>query len=120
VNYAVLTRGTAAGGYALLYALLLVHGNMITKQLPTGIQLDWEAILRTRSTEFINDVRSFVQINSSVPLSLQRYLMWNLTDNLNGKGLREEDIEDFSDVDCKLISCIFQSLSDILPVLIDP
>ena len=46
-TFAPLSRGTAACGYAALCAVLLAFGRKITTPhlLPTGKQLDWEAIL---------------------------------------------------------------------------
>ena len=54
VNFAPLSRGSAVCGYAALSASLLCGGWLIAESLPTGIQLDWEAILAPSLEDFIN------------------------------------------------------------------
>lgn len=52
VNFGPLTRGSAACGYAFLHALLLAFDVRIAASVPTGVQMDWEAILRPTPTSF--------------------------------------------------------------------
>ena len=44
-NFMPLSRGTAAGGFVLMMALLASVGLRLNKHVPKGMQTDWEAIL---------------------------------------------------------------------------
>lgn len=52
-NFAPLTRGSASVGYSALVACLLSIGEVMPNQVPRGIQLDWESILRPNVEEFV-------------------------------------------------------------------
>jgi hypothetical protein len=59
VNYAPLTRGSAATGYCVLFAVLMAAGYEV---LPPGmalkgVQMDWEAILCSSPDEFVNKIK---------------------------------------------------------------
>jgi hypothetical protein len=56
VTWAPLTRGSAATGYAVMYGLLLACGYTIQRGPPNGIQADWEAILRSKSNDFVKRI----------------------------------------------------------------
>ena len=53
VTWAPLTRGSAATGYAVLTALMLAAGVELIAPPPPGLQADWEAILRSRASNFV-------------------------------------------------------------------
>lgn len=46
VVMAPLTRGSAATGYAALFAMALAAQIPLRPSMPPGVQADWEAILR--------------------------------------------------------------------------
>jgi hypothetical protein len=60
VSSGALTRGTAATGYAALFALLEAAGRRLVGPLPEGRQLDWEAILRPDPDAFVEAVRDWL------------------------------------------------------------
>jgi hypothetical protein len=61
VNFAPLTRGTSATGYAALLATVLVMGRDIGSMLPAGKQLDWEAIFSTTPEAFVEHVMPWIE-----------------------------------------------------------
>jgi tetratricopeptide (TPR) repeat protein len=62
VNYAPITRGTSATGYAALYGCIVVAGYEIESNLPDAVQLDWEAILRSDPKAFIAHVKPWFRL----------------------------------------------------------
>eukprot|EP00753_Platysulcus_tardus_P010750 PLAT302.4.p1 GENE.PLAT302.4~~PLAT302.4.p1 ORF type:complete len:247 (+),score=76.28 PLAT302.4:23-742(+) len=56
VNFGPLTRGSAATGYAIMYALFYAAGLRVTQPPPSGMQLDWEAILQPSPEAFVEAV----------------------------------------------------------------
>lgn len=58
VCFAPLSRGSAATGYVLLYAIFMAAGYQIESPMPTGIQMDWEAILVTSLDDFVTKAKS--------------------------------------------------------------
>jgi tetratricopeptide (TPR) repeat protein len=56
VNFAPLSRGTAACGYAALLAVIVATGKRIITPIPPKIQLDWEAIFTSDRNVFIENV----------------------------------------------------------------
>ena len=46
VNFGPLTRGSAATGYAVLFAMAIATAVNLQPAIPEGVQVDWEAILR--------------------------------------------------------------------------
>ena len=56
VTWAPLTRGSAATGYVFLYGLLLASNVVVRNGPPVDFQADWEAILRSSCTEFVEHV----------------------------------------------------------------
>lgn len=60
VNFAPLTRGTSATGYAAFLAGVLAMGLDIQNRLPKSVQLDWEALFSTTPDEFISRVTPWV------------------------------------------------------------
>ena len=58
VNFAPLSRGSAATAYALLNACLLANEERITSSLPKNCQLDWEAILAESLASFVETAMS--------------------------------------------------------------
>jgi len=56
VSFGPLSRGSAACGYAVLAGMLMGLGFAAPlPKMPTGVQLDWEAILRATPQEFCED-----------------------------------------------------------------
>eukprot|EP01041_Mallomonas_annulata_P007228 gene7228-14744_t len=60
VNYAPLSRGTSATGYAMLMACVVAMGEEIRAPVPKGKQLDWEGILRLSPHEFVHEIRQWL------------------------------------------------------------
>jgi tetratricopeptide (TPR) repeat protein len=58
VTFAPLTRGSAATGYAVLYALFLAADMPIGVSPPSGVQADFEAFLEPRAETFIATIRN--------------------------------------------------------------
>jgi hypothetical protein len=65
VNFAPLTRGSAMCGYAALMAVILASNRIITSSIPTGKQLDWEAIFTANSNDFIDKFVNEIQVMPS-------------------------------------------------------
>jgi hypothetical protein len=59
VNFAPVSRGTSATGYASLYAAVLASGHEFTQSVPKRKQLDWEALLRYDPHEFTQVIYSW-------------------------------------------------------------
>jgi tetratricopeptide (TPR) repeat protein len=59
-NFGALTRGTSAVGYASIKAILLSAGFDVSKRLPSGMQLDWEAFFASSPRAFINAVGRYL------------------------------------------------------------
>ena len=57
LNFGPLTRGSAACGYALMYAVLAALGVRVEPWLRRGVQVDWEAILRPTPEAFIAEIK---------------------------------------------------------------
>lgn len=66
VNFGPLTRGTAATGGLILHALIIANGYKVVDPIPKGKQIDWMAITTPTHTEFIKDVRPWLNV---VPMS---------------------------------------------------
>ena len=64
VNFAPLTRGTAATGYAGLLASIVSTGKRYRTNLPENIQLDWEAILAPNLESFIETAFSWLVVDN--------------------------------------------------------
>ena len=60
VNFGPLTRGSAATGYAAMYAIFLAAGVVITEGVAEGFQYDWEAIFSASKEEFFSIVRHHI------------------------------------------------------------
>mmetsp|Transcript_2943 Transcript_2943/g.4462 ORF Transcript_2943/g.4462 Transcript_2943/m.4462 type:complete len:1306 (-) Transcript_2943:83-4000(-) len=61
INFSPLSRGTAAVGYASVVACVLSFGDILATPLPSGIQLDWEAILSSQPSDFITVARKWLE-----------------------------------------------------------
>ena len=60
VNFAPITRGTSATGYAVLYSTILAVGEEITDRIPYMKQLDWEAMFTPQPSVFVERVLSWI------------------------------------------------------------
>jgi hypothetical protein len=82
VNFAPISRGTSATGYACLYAVMLAAGYEHTEasRVPPMTQLDWEAILATNSNTFADRVKHFLSKFAPVK-SLPRDTIWLFSDS---------------------------------------
>lgn len=67
-NFMPLTRGTAATGWAMLMALLLAFGIEVADSPPTGMCVDWEAILTPDPTDFADAVRPWLLASCRRPM----------------------------------------------------
>ena len=56
VNYAPLSRGTSATGYAALMGCVVAMGEQILSPVPKGKQLDWEGLLQPQPEAFVDRV----------------------------------------------------------------
>jgi tetratricopeptide (TPR) repeat protein len=63
VNFAPLTRGSAATGYVALHAILLAAGYQFKDPVPKDIQMDWEAMLVQDPTNFVRYAEPWVMQN---------------------------------------------------------
>lgn len=68
-NFMPLARGTSAVGYTVLLGLFLACNMEVTGNIPSGIQVDWEAILTPTPDAFMGSVKSWLypllRINTS-------------------------------------------------------
>ena len=60
MNFAPLSRGSAATGYVGLHAVLLAAGYRIRDPIPVGVQADWEAILTPNPDTFVHTLRGWL------------------------------------------------------------
>jgi len=65
VNFAPLTRGSAMCGYAALMAVILASNRTISSPIPTGKQLDWDAIFTSSPEEFITKFEHEIETKPS-------------------------------------------------------
>lgn len=61
VNFAPLSRGTSATGYAAFLASILAMGEDILDRVPEMTQLDWEAMFTKRPEDFVAKVERWVK-----------------------------------------------------------
>jgi hypothetical protein len=71
VNFAPLSRGSAATGYVGLHAVLLAAGYRIRDPIPVGVQADWEAILTPDPDAFVERLKGWL-IDAVEPCSPER------------------------------------------------
>jgi tetratricopeptide (TPR) repeat protein len=69
VIFAPLSRGSAVCGYACMHSILLAGGFSLTRGLPTGLQLDWEAILAPSLEIFTENALNIWLLASAVSVS---------------------------------------------------
>ena len=74
VNFAPLTRGTSATGYASLTTIILLVNWEILSPLPHLIQLDWEAILSPTVNAFIEKVTPMLVLNKIGNAVFDKYI----------------------------------------------
>ena len=65
INFAPLTRGTAACGYSVILSIMLSCGISFSQPLPDLIQLDWEAIFAENSKDFVERMYVLLPIEIS-------------------------------------------------------
>jgi len=59
-NFMPLSRGTAASGYVSIISLFLACGYKINTMIPYYVSTDWEAILRPKPADFIEQVSGWI------------------------------------------------------------
>ncbi|KAJ0980264.1 hypothetical protein J5N97_008519 [Dioscorea zingiberensis] len=59
-NFMPLSRGSAAVGYTVLLGLFLAANMEVTANIPTGVQVDWEAILSSTPDAFLESIKSWL------------------------------------------------------------
>lgn len=69
VNYAPLTRGSSQTGSAILVGALLAADMKLSQRMPTGKQLDWEALLNPSFQAFYAKVSSWLPYENLSPMS---------------------------------------------------
>ena len=62
-NFGALTRGTSAVGYVSISAVLLAGGFEVSKNLPQGMQLDWEAFFAPNPRVFSDTVSKYLTLS---------------------------------------------------------
>lgn len=60
VNFAPLSRGSAATGYSALIGCMASLGELPAAPLPRGVQIDWLGILSTSPAQFVSAVYPYV------------------------------------------------------------
>ena len=70
VCFAPLSRGCAMCGYIAFVAIIVASGNMITSAIPTGVQMDWEAIFATDFMSFTTKMKSWIEIKPLVDCNI--------------------------------------------------
>jgi len=55
-----LSRGTAACGFIALMGMLLAVGIKLKEQVPPGMMVDWEGILRPQPDDFIGALKPWL------------------------------------------------------------
>lgn len=65
VIFSPITRGTAACGYAAMYAIILGNGLMFASPQPKDVQLDLEAIFAPNMKDFITFASSLLSVKES-------------------------------------------------------
>lgn len=66
VSYSPLSRGSSAGGYTAIYAILLAAGVQPKNNMPLDVQLDWESFYSRHPSEF---KKKAVWVNDCKPVS---------------------------------------------------
>jgi hypothetical protein len=61
-NFGALTRGTSAVGHVVVSAVLLAAGYDVSKSLPEGLQLDWEAFYAASPQEFAHATARYLSL----------------------------------------------------------
>ena len=84
-----LSRGSAAVGIQAINAVLLAFGYEVDGSIPKGVQLDWEAMLRSRPEDFADSLSSWLR-----PGLLKRVEL----DVLNGIPSLEEGVATLRDM----------------------
>lgn len=55
-NFMPLSRGSAAAGLTAIHAVFLAFGYELKGEIPRGMQVDWEAMIRSRPETFMNAI----------------------------------------------------------------
>lgn len=55
-----LSRGTAAVGFVVMLGILLAANMEFTGSTPTGVQVDWDAILNFDPNSFMDSVKTWL------------------------------------------------------------
>ncbi|KAG9440274.1 hypothetical protein H6P81_020439 [Aristolochia fimbriata] len=72
-NFMPLSRGSAVVGYIVLLGLFLAANMVVTGSIPTGVQVDWEAILSPDPDEFLQSVKSWLYPSIKLNKSWRSY-----------------------------------------------
>lgn len=72
-NFMPLSRGSAAVGFVVLLGLCLAANMKFTGSIPQGLQVDWEAILNSDPSSFIESVKSWLYPSLKVTTSWKDY-----------------------------------------------
>jgi len=83
VNFAPLSRGTSATGYAGLMACVVALGDELLDPVPKGKQLDLEGIFTSDPHEFVDRVGNWLSRKKSTEISMS----W--LDSKNGRRLSD-------------------------------
>ncbi|KAJ9442032.1 Suppressor of RPS4-RLD 1 [Diplonema papillatum] len=84
-NFQALTRGSSFVGLTVLQGLLLPLGSLV--RIPTGVQLDWEAILTPTAHAFVSKQLSWMQDGfEEVTRKLQTTSLPSLSANVRSVG----------------------------------
>jgi hypothetical protein len=74
VNFAPLSRGSAATGYSALVGCIASLGEVPAEPLPRGVQIDWLGMLSTTPGAFVDE--AFPYVAARIPLSTALPACW--------------------------------------------
>ncbi|KAL5993852.1 Suppressor of RPS4-RLD 1 [Asimina triloba] len=72
-NFMPLSRGSAAVGYVVMLGLFLAANMEVKASIPEGFQVDWEAILSTDPSMFMESVKSWLYPSLKIKTSWKDY-----------------------------------------------
>lgn len=72
-NFMPLARGSSAVGYSVLLGLFLAANMEVTGNIPSGVQVDWEAILSSSPDTFLAATKSWLYPSLRISMAWKDY-----------------------------------------------
>ncbi|XP_072951320.1 suppressor of RPS4-RLD 1 [Typha angustifolia] len=72
-NFMPLSRGSAAVGYIVMLGLFLAANMEVTRSIPPGVQVDWEAILSSNLDTFADSIKPWLYPSLKINKSWKDY-----------------------------------------------